>query len=197
MDEKNSVLYIGVDLQNDFMNRTGALYVPGAEKIKSSVEYLMGVIHASGAALGLTADMHDPMDEELSTSPDYQTTFPPHCISGTHGADFIDEIGDVDELGVDADVHIFEKDRFSVFTGNQDFGGMIVEAMKKFKVIVVFGVAGDVCVKALLDGLLEVIPKNGCPNICIETEAIASLKDDDFFKYRVGFYKELAEKLSR
>lgn len=169
-------LFIGVDLQNDFMNHDGKLYVPGSEDIKPAIRSLSKRIVENHDRLYLTMDWHDPNDPELSDNPDFINTFPPHCIAGTYGAQIIEEAGN--ELEYPS--QFFHKQQFSVFESNPQFLEYL-NAIAVVDNIYVFGVAGDVCVKYVLDGLIE---HKGTAfnfeNIFIITDAIAALNPEAF-----------------
>ena len=71
-------IHYEVDIQKDFMNETGALYVPGAEAIKGNIEKLVAMAIKTGMRRIRSEDCHFEDDEELKT-------FPPHCMNGTVG----------------------------------------------------------------------------------------------------------------
>ncbi len=56
------VLWMIIDMQNDFCSPSGALYVPGAEKDAVRVARLMEARHSHIAAVLLTRDEHQVMD---------------------------------------------------------------------------------------------------------------------------------------
>lgn len=123
-----------VDLQYDFMEG-GALAVKGAD-----TEYVKRIeqIRPLFDQVILTADNH-PADH-ISFS-----TFPPHCIASTHGAEIA--VGKGDELllkGEDRD-----KEEFSAFDDGKN-----IEIITGSEVYVL-GLAGDYCVKQTLLDLLE------------------------------------------
>src|SRR5262245_42199865 len=51
-----------------------------------------GVVHVA------SCDQHELSDPEISLEPDYDTTWPPHCLVGTRGAEKIAETKQVDPL---------------------------------------------------------------------------------------------------
>ena len=170
------MIAIGVDLQNDFMNeKLGRLAVPGSEAIKPNIVKLVDRCRSGLASLWLTADWHREDDAEISATPDFKTTFPSHCIADTWGSQFISEI----ENNTRNTWTTFKKDKFSVWQGNIDF-------MPTFQSVcsndhennfIVFGVAGDVCVKALLEGMLEIRPRL---TVQVVADCIASLSNEQF-----------------
>src|SRR5881397_3453820 len=87
-----------VDTQNDFMLPDGKLYVPGAEQTASTMKRLVEAAREAGIVHVASADDHELTDTEISDEPDYRTTYPPHCLRGTHGAAKIAETAQVDPV---------------------------------------------------------------------------------------------------
>jgi nicotinamidase/pyrazinamidase len=170
------MIVIGVDLQNDFMNeKFGPLVVPGSEEIKPNIVKLVDRCRSGLASLWLTADWHREDDAELSVTPDFKTTFPSHCIADTWGAQFIPEI----ESNTQNRWTTFKKDKFSVWKGNIDFFTAFETACSSEHEnnFIVFGVAGDVCVKALLEGMLNTGPRL---TVQVVADCIASISKEAF-----------------
>jgi nicotinamidase/pyrazinamidase len=84
-------LFFDIDTQIDFMRADGHLAVPGAEAIVGNLARLTELARAGGVPIVHTADDHDLGDGEISASPDWVSTFPPHCLHGTAGAERIPE----------------------------------------------------------------------------------------------------------
>ena len=78
-------LFWDVDTQHDFMHADGKLYVPQAEEIIPTLAALTDYAHRRGIRIVASADDHVPGHRELSTTPDFKTTFPEHCMRGTPG----------------------------------------------------------------------------------------------------------------
>ena len=76
-----------VDTQVDFVHPDGKLAVPGAEAALSAMARLVGAARAAGVPHVASADDHELTDAEISESPDYSETYPPHCLRGTRGAE--------------------------------------------------------------------------------------------------------------
>src|SRR5256886_2213314 len=121
-----------VDTQYDFMPAAGKLYVPEAERIITNLQRLTNYAHGHGIRIVASADDHVMGHPEISDSPDWQSTFPAHCMRGTAGQKKIPEtaLGDplvIEPARTDAkaladrirahqgDV-LFHKHRFDVFT---------------------------------------------------------------------------------
>src|SRR5437016_6108773 len=80
-----------VDTQVDFMEPSGKLYVPGAKDVAHAMELLVDAARAARIVHVASADDHELTDPEISDSPDLRSTFPPHCLRGTRGAEKIIE----------------------------------------------------------------------------------------------------------
>lgn len=156
-----------VDTQVDFMLPEGKLYVPGAEETMPAMERLVQAARAAGVVHVASADDHELTDPEISDDPDFQNTYPPHCLRGTTGAEKVPATKQEDPLPlshvpfppglvsqlVDGRREILLlKKNFNVFTNpNTD---PLVDALDPEE-IVVFGVATDVCDIAAIRGFLQ------------------------------------------
>src|SRR5438093_649619 len=151
-----------VDTQVDFMLPDGKLYVPGAEQVVPEMRRLVEAARAAGLVHVASADDHELTDDEISDRPDFQTTFPPHCLRGTRGARKIAETEQEDPVPITLEPlperylegreFLLLKKSFDVFTNpNTD---RLLERLDPDE-IVVFGVATDVCDDAAIRGFLE------------------------------------------
>jgi nicotinamidase/pyrazinamidase len=151
-----------VDTQVDFMLPDGKLYVPGAEEVAPAMRRLVEAARSVGIVHVASADDHELTDDEISEEPDFRTTYPPHCLRGTHGARKVDETDQLDPVPIGlthVPDHYLEgreflilKKSFDVFTNpNTD---RLLTAVDPDE-IVVFGVATDVCDDAAIRGFLE------------------------------------------
>jgi nicotinamidase/pyrazinamidase len=156
-----------VDTQVDFMEPSGKLYVPGARDVTPAMELLVDAARAARIPHVASADDHELTDPELSGSPDFQNTYPPHCLRGTRGAEKILETKQRDPLPLSLvpfppglvpgliegrrEILLLKKS-FNVFTNpNTD---ALLDALDPSE-IVVFGVATDVCDHAAILGFLQ------------------------------------------
>ena len=73
-------ILVDIDTQFDFMDPTGALYVPGAERLYGVQSALRAFAAERGIPHLATMDTHTPDDPEFA-----QYNFPPHCVRGTAG----------------------------------------------------------------------------------------------------------------
>jgi len=151
-----------VDTQVDFMLPGGKLHVPGAEEVAPAMRLLIEAARAAGAVHVSSADDHELTDDEISEEPDFESTYPPHCLRGTHGARKIDETDQVDPVPIglthvpdrylEGREFLLLKKSFDVFTNpNTD---RLLTALDPDE-IVVFGVATDVCDDAAIRAFLE------------------------------------------
>ena len=126
-----------VDLQYDFMEG-GSLAVAGADE-----DYVKRIekIRPFFDQVILTADHHPPKHVSF-------TTFPPHCVVGTHGSELAVATGDVLLLkGKEVD-----KEEFSAFGEGKNIEKIEGDA------VYVLGLAGDYCVRQTLLDLLTYTP---------------------------------------
>jgi nicotinamidase/pyrazinamidase len=156
------VILWDVDTQVDFMLPEGKLYVPQAEETVQAMARLVEAARAAGIVHVASADDHELTDEEISESPDYRTTYPPHCLRGTRGARKIPETEQEDPIPITFDrlperyfagrEFLLLKKNFDVFTNPNT--ERLLEWLDPDE-IVVFGVATDVCDDAAIRGFLE------------------------------------------
>ena len=179
------LIFWDVDTQHDFMRADGLLYVPGSEEIIPTLGALTLFAHAHGIRIVASADDHLPGHRELSDTPDFLTTFPPHCMRGTPGQRKIPETAlreplviqpereDPRELTRRLAAHrgdvLLLKHWFDVFTNEN-----IETVLSVFdpEVVVLYGVALDVCDKYAIEGLLRHRPGT---RIWLVTDAVRAI----------------------
>jgi len=156
-----------VDTQVDFMEPSGKLYVPGASDVAPAMERLVDAARAARLVHVASVDDHELTDPELSETPDFSNTYPPHCLRGTRGAEKILETKQRDPLPLPLVPYppglvrqlvagrrelLLLKKSFDVFTNpNTD---PLLDALDPEEVVV-FGVASDVCDDAAILGLIR------------------------------------------
>ena len=87
-----------VDTQVDFIEPGGKLYFPGAEEARPAMARLVEAACDAGVVHVASCDQHELSDPEISEEPNYDTTWPPHCLLGTRGAEKIAETKQLDPL---------------------------------------------------------------------------------------------------
>jgi nicotinamidase/pyrazinamidase len=158
----NRAILWDVDTQVDFVHADGKLPVPGAEEVVRAMRRLVEFARAVGMPHVASADDHELTDPEISDSPDFETTYPPHCLRGTRGARKIVETDQDDPVPIGLDPlperflrgreFLLLKKQFDVFTNPN--AERLLDLLDPSEVIV-FGVATDVCDDAAIRGLLE------------------------------------------
>lgn len=164
------IIFWAVDCQKDFLNPNGALYVKGAEEIKTNLFRLTEIARRNDITVVSTGDYHTDISEELSDTPDFKTTFPRHCIMGTIGSEFIEETNPraVDRTFYVAPKYagilnsvalagakniVIYKDNFDVFHDNKAASTII--GILDPDVVVVYGVTAGICVNYAVLGLVD------------------------------------------
>jgi len=156
-----TLLLWDVDTQVDFVHADGKLAVPDAMEAVAAMERLVAAAREAGIPHVASADDHELTDSEISESPDFETTYPPHCLRGTRGAAKIAETSQQDPVPLALTVvperwlrgreFLLLKKSFDVFTNpNAD---TLLDRLDPEE-IVLFGVATDVCNDAAIRGLL-------------------------------------------
>lgn len=182
------VIFWDVDTQYDFMKADGKLYVPDAEAIIPKLQRLTDFAHRRGIRIVASADDHVPGHRELSDTPDFRDTFPPHCMRGTAGQRKLPETALRDPLVIEPDpadpealkkrvrAHrgdiLLHKHWFDVFTNpNVE---PVLEVLDPADVVL-YGVALDVCDKYAIEGLLQRRPQS---RIFAVTDAMKAIDTD-------------------
>ena len=153
------VIFWEVDTQADFMLPGGKLYVPGAEKLLPNIRRLTDAARAEKVFLVSHGCFHSPDDPEFNT-------FPPHCVRGTPGAEFVPEaltervarIPNSHDCCLPDDLDPFhqvllEKQTLDIFQTLHAHS--LVERLPQDADFVVFGVVTEFCVHFAAKGLLH------------------------------------------
>jgi nicotinamidase/pyrazinamidase len=148
-----------VDVQADFMLPGGKLYVPGAEKLLPNIRKLTEAARRGEVFLVSHGDFHPANDPEFEH-------FPPHCLKGTTGAEFVPEALVENFARAENDVHatlpddlfkyqqiILEKQTLDIF--ETCHANDLVERLGNAAEFVVFGVVTEYCVSCAVKGLLK------------------------------------------
>jgi nicotinamidase/pyrazinamidase len=148
-----------VDVQADFMLPGGKLYVPGAEKLLPNIRKLTDAARRGEVFLVSHGCFHGLNDPEFKQ-------FPPHCVKGTSGAEFVPEAltNNFVRIPNDADAIlpkdlfkypqvILEKQTLDIFETR--LADALVERLSPTAEFVVFGVVTEFCVGLAAKGLLK------------------------------------------
>jgi nicotinamidase/pyrazinamidase len=139
-----------VDVQNDFTDPGGSLYVRGGEEIVPLVNGHVRAARAAGATVVLTQDWHPPRTPHFVAD---GGTWPVHCVKGTWGAELYPG------LDADADAVVRKgtggEDGYSAFHVSDPQDGTVASTGlagylrdRGVESVVVVGLAADVCVRA-------------------------------------------------
>jgi nicotinamidase/pyrazinamidase len=140
---------IVVDVQNDFADPKGSLYVEGAEKILPLVNSEARLATDAGAFVVYTQDWHPEHTPHFAKD---GGIWPDHCIGGTWGAEFHPDLA---VLGPSVHKGANGEDGYSGFTMKDattgetiatELGAMLNE--RRIEKAVVVGLATDYCVSA-------------------------------------------------
>lgn len=165
---KKQTIFWDVDTQFDFMQPTGKLYVPGAETIIDKISAVRKFAFDNGCSMIADIDWHSLDDEEISASPDFKHTFPPHCMAGEPGSERVGYLGNVpigyieiDKMSDDSLKKLVDKYQFHIVIKKESidaFDNPNTDRLLKLikpETVVVFGVALDFCVYYVLRGLAK------------------------------------------
>ena len=177
-----------VDTQHDFISADGLLSVPNAERLIPNLQALTDWAHAGQIRIVASADDHNPGDLEISDTPDWATTYPPHCMHGTPGQlkiaatqlrnPMIIEPAphDSGELAATVRAHdgdvLLHKHGTDVFQWNPN-AATVLAALAPDRIIV-YGVATDICTRAAVAGLARLRP---AAKLLIVVDAIRGIDD--------------------
>jgi len=143
-----------VDVQNDFSDPAGSLYVGGGEQVVEVVNAEVAAAGAAGAPVFYTQDWHPAVTTHFA---DQGGVWPVHCVADSWGAELVSALvvtGPVIRKGTEGE------DGYSGFSVRDPISGAETAtalgsllAAAGVGRLVVTGLAGDVCVKATaLDG---------------------------------------------
>jgi len=167
-----------VDPQADFLLPGGKLYVPGAERLLPNIRKLTDAARDDLVFLVSHGCYHAKDDPEFKV-------FPPHCIKGTTGANFVEEalmnhvliIPNEPTAALPHDLSqyqqiLLEKQTLDIFESRH--AAKLVQRLDPDAEFVVFGVVTEYCVRLAAKGLLE----RGRRVLIVE-DAIETLKAED------------------
>jgi nicotinamidase/pyrazinamidase len=153
------VVLWGVDMQADFMLPGGKLYVPGAEKLLPNIQKLTDAARKGHVFYVSHGCFHRLDDPEFAT-------FPPHCVKGTPGSEYVaaattsnlarvpnDPAAKLPQNLFDHQQILLEKQTLDIFETHH--AQSLVDRLPPDAEFLVFGVATEYCVRFAAKGLLE------------------------------------------
>jgi nicotinamidase/pyrazinamidase len=157
--QSRDFIFWEVDVQADFMLPGGKLYVPGAEKLLPNIRKLTDAARRGDVFLVSHGCFHPADDPEFKQ-------FPPHCVKGTAGAEFVPEALAGNFFRMENDIAaklpdnlfeyhqiILEKQTLDIFETHH--ADALVERLGNTAQFVVFGVVTEYCVSLAAKGLLK------------------------------------------
>ncbi|MCK4810547.1 MAG: nicotinate phosphoribosyltransferase [Candidatus Omnitrophica bacterium] len=158
---KKKVIFLDIDTQVDFLDKKGALYIPGAEKIIVNLNKLTEFASKQKILILSSQDIHRKDDPEFKE-------FPPHCIKGTVGcrkikgtlwgknkrisSDKACSFEEIKRIKSKYPQIILEKNILNLFSNPNLLN--FLEAISPDK-IVVYGVATEHCIREAVEGLVK------------------------------------------
>jgi nicotinamidase/pyrazinamidase len=131
----NNLFFLDVDTQRDFMSQSGALYVPGAERMIPKLRRLFDFARKNEISVLSTADAHTADDPEFQQ-------FPPHCVQGTEGQRKLDET-------------LFPR---PLILPNKPVDRNLMESVRKYQQIIVEKQKLDVFSNPVMERLVRALP---------------------------------------
>jgi nicotinamidase/pyrazinamidase len=147
-----------VDMQNDF-TEGGALAVVGGNDLAVRITAFLARHADEYDLIVASRDWHDAAGDNgghfaSGDAPDFETTWPVHCVAGTPGADYHP---DLDTAPID--VHVMKGQgapAYSAFEGTTESGQDLADVLfdRQVHEVDIVGIATDHCVRATAeDGL--------------------------------------------
>lgn len=156
-----------VDLQNDFLEG-GALGAPNSNSILSAVNRYVTLFEDEQLPIIATRDWHPPNHISFIMR---GGKWPPHCIMGTHGAEFPKELKLPRQARIVSKASDPERDAYSGFDGTD-----LNEGLNSLNVrdLFICGIATEYCVKStVMDAL-----RNGFRTVLL-VDAVAAINNSD------------------
>jgi nicotinamidase/pyrazinamidase len=143
-----------VDVQNDFCEG-GSLAVEGGAAAAGAISRFLAAEGGGYGHVVASRDYHVDPGAHFSAQPDFSTSWPPHCVAGTAGAEFHP---DFDTSRVET---VFSKGAhaaaYSGFEGTDEAGTPLSDWLRQRKVdeVDIVGIATDYCVVATATDAIE------------------------------------------
>lgn len=148
MEYDAATALVVADVQNDFADSDGSLYVPGGEKVIHFINSQIAAAASKGATIAYSQDWHP------TSTPHFEKDggiWPVHCVADSEGAQFHPDLDVIDDA-VFIKKGVGGEDGYSAFsirdpvTGEESSTGL-AEQLTGIDAVVVVGLALDYCVK--------------------------------------------------
>ena len=142
-----------VDMQNDFCEG-GALAVAGGNAVARDIAAFLQERGSDYDLVVATRDWHDAEGDNgghFSANPDFIDSWPPHCVAGTHGAEFHSDLWSTTDAYPHMEVLKGQGvPAYSGLEGVTPSGELLGDVLKHAGItnVDVVGLAFDYCVKA-------------------------------------------------
>src|SRR2546425_6266015 len=182
MDRATTVFWDG-DPQRDFLEPTGALYVPGSEAILANLARLTYLARAGTPRIRVIGSVcrHFPGDAELWSG---GGPYPEHCMNGTPGQQKVVATAPLAPRWIEnrayppaelaraltGDEVFLEKQDIDILAGNRNAQDVLPRLVAGVDDVVVYGVCTDICVDRSLRALLPLGRR-----LHVVTDAVAAL----------------------
>jgi nicotinamidase/pyrazinamidase len=141
-----------IDVQNDFIEG-GALGVEGGTAVAEGISRMLARHPDAYEFVIASRDWHDPDNDNgghfaTDDAPDFVGTWPVHCVAGTYGAEYHDELT---TRAIDHHVRKgMGEPAYSIYEGTTEEGGTVHELLDANGIteVDVAGLATDYCVRA-------------------------------------------------
>jgi nicotinamidase/pyrazinamidase len=140
-----------VDVQADFVEG-GSLGVKNGLAVAAHIAQHLRHFKEQYQYVVASRDYHENAPDHISDQPDFTNTWPPHCMAGTPGAQFVPTIQNLVREKLIQDVVTKGRDRaaYSAFDGYDKRGHPLLDVLKEHRIdhVDVCGIATDYCVRA-------------------------------------------------
>ena len=148
MEFEPTTALLVVDVQNDFADPSGGLYVQGGEGVIEFINTQIAAASVANATVVYTQDWHP------ESTPHFQKDggiWPVHCVANSHGAEFHPDLVVIDDA-IFIKKGVGGEDGYSAFhlrdpvTGEESSTGL-ADRLEGVDKVAVVGLALDYCVK--------------------------------------------------
>ncbi len=146
MNMQGKEALILVDVQNDFCPE-GALAVKDGDQVVEPLNRMVDFALKNGWLIIASRDWHPRRTRHFR---EFGGIWPPHCVQGTHGANFHPELKVENAIIVSKGMDPEDDGGYSAFDGKTSEGKSLLQVLQKAGIeeVYVGGLATDYCVKA-------------------------------------------------